>query len=93
MLLQLVKEEMLDNLDSRWGVGVAGYKNNLWVCQINKSPLGIVFFLAAEKTTAIILVHRRQERPIGSKGGKVGKAKVAFTLVDEKWWKIRLGGR
>lgn len=54
------------------------------MCQINKSPLGIVFFLAAEKTTAIILVHRRQERPIGSKGGKVGKAKVAFTLVDEK---------
>ena len=54
------------------------------MCQINKSTLGIVFFLAVEKTTAIILVHRRQERPIGSKGGKVGKAKVAFTLVDEK---------
>lgn len=65
----------------------------IWVCQINKSTLGIVFFLAAEKTTAIILVHRRQERPLGSKGGKVGKAKVAFTLVDEKGWKIRLGGR
>ena len=69
-------------LDEVWGW--AGYKNNLWVCHINKSPLGIVFFLAAEKTTAIILVHRRQERPIGSKGGKVGKSKSGFYF---SWWK------
>ena len=59
-------------------------KTNPSVCQINKSILGIVVFPAAEKITAILLVHRRQERPTGSKGEKVGNAKVAFTLVDEK---------
>lgn len=52
----------------RWGW--AGYKSsNPSVCQINKSILGIVVFPApAEKITAILLVHRRQERPTGNKG-------------------------